>query len=128
MREHAVARLPRAMVPTFVREVPAIPLEPNGKVNEEALLEVAQQRDPRERVPPRTETERRLARLWESTLDVERIGVSDDFFELGGHSLLATHLVVRIRAEFGTDLPLRRLFEAPTIAQLARALDERASG
>lgn len=128
MREHAVARLPRAMVPTLVREVPAIPLKPNGKVNEEALLEVAQQRHPRERVPPRTETERRLARLWESTLDVEPIGVSDDFFELGGHSLLATHLVGCIRAEFGTDLPLRRLFEAPTIAQLARALDERASG
>ncbi|HEX8536137.1 MAG TPA: condensation domain-containing protein, partial [Cystobacter sp.] len=74
-------------------------------------------------VPPRTDTERRLAELWAGTLGVERVGVTDSFFELGGHSLLATRLVSRIRSAFAVELPLRALFDSPTLEALARRVE-----
>jgi surfactin family lipopeptide synthetase C len=73
-------------------------------------------------VPPRTPVERELARLWQEVLQVERVGIFDNFFTLGGHSLLATQLLARVRIAFQVDLPLRLLFEQPTIAGLAQAL------
>lgn len=74
-------------------------------------------------VEPTTERERRLVELWQDLLGVEPIGVHDSFFALGGHSLLAPQLIVRLRAAFGVDFPMRDLFEAPTVAELAQALD-----
>ncbi len=74
-------------------------------------------------MPPRTPTEELLAELWRQVLGIERVGVHDDFFELGGHSLLATQVVSRLRETFHVDLPLRRLFEATTLAALAAAVD-----
>jgi hypothetical protein len=68
--------------------------------------------------PPRTPLEGRLVEIWEQYLPVERIGINDDFFDAGGHSLLANQVISRVQQEFGVDLPLRRLFEAPTIAEL----------
>ena len=73
---------------------------------------------------PSTETEERLAALWESLLGIERIGVHDDFFGLGGHSLLATQIVARVRDLFALDLPLASIFEAPTIASYAELVEE----
>jgi acyl carrier protein len=70
-------------------------------------------------VKPRNKNEKKLAEIWEEALGVEKVGVNDDFFELGGHSLLATKLVVKIRGIFGTDLPLAKLFEGPTVSQMA---------
>jgi acyl transferase domain-containing protein/acyl carrier protein len=70
-------------------------------------------------VEPRNKNEKKLAEIWEEALGVEKVGVNDDFFELGGHSLLATKLVVKIRGIFGTDLPLAKLFEGPTVSQMA---------
>ena len=75
-----------------------------------------------EQVPPRNETEKVIAGIWQDLLGIEPIGVHDNFFELGGQSLLATQVVARVRATFQTDLPLRRFFEGPTIAQLATAM------
>ncbi|MDY7091406.1 MAG: amino acid adenylation domain-containing protein [Acidobacteriota bacterium] len=73
---------------------------------------------------PASETERRLTEIWEQLLGVAPIGRHDDFFELGGHSLLATQVLARVRAVLGRDLPVRRLFEAPTVAGLAAALEK----
>ena len=73
-------------------------------------------------VAPRDETEARLAAMWQEILGIEPVGVFDEFFDLGGHSLLAMQVVSRVRAVFGVELPLRALFEAPTIAALALRL------
>ncbi len=77
---------------------------------------------------PESATERRLAEIWQNVLGVRQVGVHDDFFQLGGHSLLGLQLLSRIRRELGAELPLRALFEAPTVAELAAALDEPRGG
>jgi amino acid adenylation domain-containing protein/FkbM family methyltransferase len=73
-------------------------------------------------VEPRDEVEASVAAIWQELLGIERVGVYDDYFELGGHSLLATQIVTRVRAAFNVDLPLRTLFEEPTVASMAHAI------
>src|SRR5206468_6346799 len=75
-------------------------------------------------VAPRTGAEEVLAGIWSDVLGSERVGIHDQLFEIGGHSLLATQVVSRIRAAFGVELAVRTLFEAPTVAELARAIAE----
>ena len=77
-----------------------------------------------EYVAPEGETEETVARIWEEVLGVERVGAGDDFFALGGHSLLATRVVARIRRRLEAELPLRVLFQRPTVRSLARATEE----
>jgi acyl carrier protein len=84
-------------------------------------------RHPRRNLPtayvaPRTDTERRIAELWEQLLGVTPIGINDNFFDLGGHSLLAIQLVGQLRAEFQADVSLHGLFETPTVAQVAAGI------
>ncbi len=114
------ALLPAALPSAFV-ELDAWPLLPSGKLDRDRLPEPPEAR--RARVEPRTPAERRLAAFWSELLGVEQVGADDHFFELGGHSLLATQLVARVRGAFGVDLPLRALFEAPTLAALAARVD-----
>ena len=122
LRDALAARLPEYMVPTAFVALPAIPLTPNGKVDRRALpAPGAAPRD--ELAAPRTPTEEVLAAIWAEVLRAETVGVEDDFFLLGGHSLLATQVVSRIRRALDTELPLRALFEAPTVRRLAARVD-----
>jgi acyl carrier protein len=73
-------------------------------------------------VAPRNDLETTLAELWEEFLGLDQVGVNDDFFELGGHSLLATKLVAEVRSRFSVELPLAKLFEEPTITQMAESI------
>ncbi|MCP3059808.1 non-ribosomal peptide synthase/polyketide synthase [Myxococcus sp. K38C18041901] len=117
-------RLPEYMVPSSLVVLDALPLTPNGKVDRAALpLPDASGATVERFVAPRDATERSLAALFAEVLNVERVGLHDDFFELGGHSLLATQLVSRVRTAFALDLPLRDVFEAPTVEALARKLE-----
>jgi amino acid adenylation domain-containing protein len=101
-----------------------LPLTANGKLDRRALPEPEAVAMAGEYVAPRTPTEELLADIWTDVLGVRRIGVHDNFFELGGHSLLATQLVSRVRALFAVELPLRSVFESPTVAQLAEAIEQ----
>ena len=118
LRAHVAAHLPEYMVPAAWVMLDAMPLTPSGKVDRRALPEPGAAAVDAGKVPPRTPAEELVAAVWERVLGVFP-GVHDDFFALGGHSLRATQVVARIREAFGIDLPLRALFEAPTVAGLA---------
>ncbi|HEX7241526.1 MAG TPA: amino acid adenylation domain-containing protein, partial [Longimicrobiaceae bacterium] len=111
-------RLPEHMVPSAVVVLGALPLTRNGKTDRRALPDPRREGEA-EHVAPRTATEEVLCGIWEEVLGLERVGTGDHFFEVGGHSLLATRVVSRIRETLGTEVPLRALFEAPTVAELA---------
>jgi amino acid adenylation domain-containing protein/non-ribosomal peptide synthase protein (TIGR01720 family) len=115
------------MVPSAFIALPALPLTPNGKVDRRALpaLEAGLRASADRFVAPRTEDEMALAEIWSEVLGIENVGVHDNFFELGGHSLRAMQMIPRIRRVFQVELPLADLFEAPTIAGLARAIRSR---
>jgi amino acid adenylation domain-containing protein len=124
LRESLQERLPDYMVPAAFVKLPALPLTPNGKVDRKALPAPEWQRAEAHHLAPRTPVEEVLAGIWAELLGLERVGAADDFFALGGHSLLATRLVAAIREAFRVDLPLRLLFERPTVEGLARAISE----
>jgi len=119
-------RLPDYMIPKEFVTLAVLPLTPSGKVNRRALTAL----DQNEGVPthqyaaPRTPLEESLAEIWVTVLRRERVGINDNFFELGGHSLLATQLISRVRSTFRVELPLRYLFEFPTIEELAASIRE----
>ncbi|MEG5094021.1 amino acid adenylation domain-containing protein [Microcoleus sp. B13-B4] len=115
-------KLPEYMIPTSFVFLDSLPLTPNGKVDRLALPAPQLHRSFDKFVAPRTPIEEMLAQIWASVLKVERVGIHDNFFELGGHSLLATQLISRLPEAFGTSLPLRSLFESPTVAQLSEVI------
>ncbi|HEX7238660.1 MAG TPA: phosphopantetheine-binding protein, partial [Longimicrobiaceae bacterium] len=123
LRAHLRAELPEHMVPTAWVALDALPRLPNGKVDRRALP-APETRAEAGYVAPRDPNEERLAEIWASVLGAARVGVHDGFFELGGHSLLATRVVSRIREQWGVEVPLRAVFEGPTVAELARLLPE----
>jgi amino acid adenylation domain-containing protein len=118
-------RLPEYAVPELVI-LDALPRLANGKLDLRALPD-PQQPSPEVPVPARTEIEACLAPLWCGVLQREAIGIHDDFFALGGHSLLATRLIARVRDAFGLEVPLLALFESPTIAGMAEAVERTAA-
>ncbi|HEX2081820.1 MAG TPA: amino acid adenylation domain-containing protein, partial [Longimicrobium sp.] len=124
LRAHLRGTLPDYMVPGAFVSLDALPLTPNGKVDRRALP--APEQGPEERcVAPRTPVEEVLAGVWSEVLRVDRLGVTDNFFQLGGHSLLATRVVSRVRQLFDVEMPLRAVFEAPSVAELAEAVEAR---
>lgn len=125
LRAYMEEALPEYMIPSAFVVLATFPLTANGKIDRRALP--APDFDAyatREYEPPQGEIEELLAGIWQKLLKVERVGRHDNFFELGGHSLLATKVVVRIRASLSIEMPIRLLFEHPTIAQLAERVEE----
>src|SRR5262249_19559755 len=118
-------KLPDYMIPSAFVFLNALPLTPNGKVDRSKLPQPDDSRPSLEQgfVEPRSEIEELVAQVWREVLKLEKIGVYDNFFDLGGHSLLATRVVARLRTNFSIDLPLRKLFESPTVAALAEHID-----
>jgi len=118
-------KVPEHMVPAVFVLLNALPLTANGKIDRRALPMPDGQRPELDEafVASRTATEELLAEIWGQVLGVERVGINDNFFNLGGHSLLATQVVSRIRETFQVEMPLRRMFEAPTVAGLAETID-----
>jgi amino acid adenylation domain-containing protein/thioester reductase-like protein len=126
LRSFLKEKLPDYMTPSGFVLLDDVPLTSNGKSDRQALPTLRRGKPMPERnsTAPRTSLETKLTELWADVLHCERVGIHDNFFELGGHSLLAAQLVFRLRDTFQMELPLRCLFEHPTIAGLAQALDE----
>jgi acyl carrier protein len=125
LRQYAQDKLPDHMVPAQVVSMTAFPQTPNKKIDRKALpvvdVDVTEHQSDFE--PPATTVEQNLAALWSELLETPRVDRRDNFFEAGGHSLLAMQLVNRIGKRFGVDLPLKTLFERPTVAGLAETID-----
>ena len=122
LRRSLRERLPEHMVPAVFVMLAALPLTPNGKVDRKALP-APEQRAEDTWMAPRSPVEEVIAGIWAELLGLERIGATDHFFDLGGHSLLATRVMSRLRSAFEIEMPLRDLFEAPTLAGLAARVE-----
>jgi amino acid adenylation domain-containing protein len=127
LRRHLRRKLPEYMVPASFVVLKELPLTPNGKVDRRALpAPNSRRRDLEEQhVAPNTAMQALICGIWTEILNLERLGIHDNFFDLGGHSLLAMRVVARLRDTVKRDVPLRTLFECPTIALLADNIDKR---
>jgi hypothetical protein len=126
LRAYLKRYVPDYMLPSSYKLLDTLPLTPNGKVDRKALSISSQPYLESELsddyVAPRTDLEEELALTWAEILRVDQVGVHDNFFDLGGHSLLATQFISRVREIFQVELPLRTVFETPTVAGLAVAI------
>jgi amino acid adenylation domain-containing protein len=122
LRPRLAARLPEYMLPAAAVVLPELPRNANGKTDRAALPEPSWRAAAEEYVAPEGPVAELLAEVWCDVLGVERVGAHDDFFRLGGHSLLGAQALARVGALFSVDVPLRLLFEAPTVAAMADAL------
>ncbi len=125
LRDQLMTTLPDYMVPGLFVFLEAFPLTPNGKVDRKALPvpDPARPELTEDYLAPRNEPEKRLAALWSEVLRVEKIGVKDNFFELGGDSLKVAQVATRVRDAFKVDMPLRAMFEHPTVARLVPVIE-----
>src|SRR5262249_29510720 len=125
LRSFLQSKLPDFMIPAAFVLLDSLPLSPNGKINR-AALPAPESFSPlagRSHLPPDSPLQHVLAGIWKDVLRIDHLGIHDNFFsELGGHSLLATQMVSRVRTALDIELPLWRLFEAPTIKGLADAI------
>ena len=124
-------KLPDYMIPSAFITMDALPMTPNGKIDQRALpaFDPAEPQTPHDYVAPRNELEETLIDIWSEVLMKKPIGVFDNFFELGGHSLLVAQVLARVRKYLGVDVPVRTVFDEPTVAALAAAVEKtRASG
>ena len=126
LRSFLEKKLPEYMIPSAFVFLDAWPLTPNGKIHRQALPAPDQNRVAAEQsyLAPRSPVEELLAEIWAEVLKLGKVGIHDNFFELGGHSLLATRVISQVIKHFQVDLPLRSLFESPTVAEMARLITE----
>ena len=125
LRHFLRSKLPDHMVPSQYLTINALPLLPNGKVDRRNLSFATSARlvEHRRYVAPRTEVEEKMARVWCEVLGLEEVGIHDNFFELGGHSLMVIQVIARIRRVFEVEIPVRSLFEEPTIERSAKTVE-----
>lgn len=126
LRDFLKSRLPGHAIPSAFLFLDQVPLNAHGKIDRTALPAPAQQETSGAdvAVPARRFTEKVLSDIWIDLLKVESLGVTDNFFDLGGHSLLAGQVMARVARALGVSLPIKTIFEAPTIDELARRVDE----
>jgi amino acid adenylation domain-containing protein/FkbM family methyltransferase len=125
IRQYIQAKLPEYMIPTNVFLLEKLPLTPSGKIDRKALpAGESQYRDAQEIVAPTTATEQTIANIFARVLKVPEVSIHDNFFKLGGHSLIATQVIAHLQQSFNIQLPLRTLFEHPTVAQLSQVLSQ----
>jgi amino acid adenylation domain-containing protein len=124
LRDYLQEKLPEYMVPSNFIVLEEFPLNQNGKIDRRSLITLSKIRPELEKtfVAPRTPIEQAVADIYAQILNLQQVGCSDNFFELGGHSLLATQVTSRLRETFQVELPLRTLFESPTVAELAEVI------
>ena len=117
--------LPDYMIPSLIKVIDKIPLTSNGKVDKKKLPDIKVERENAVKVyiPPKNDKEEKLIAIWQDILKVEKIGIKDNFFELGGHSLLVTQLIARVRDILDFELPVKTIFEKPTVEELAKELE-----
>ena len=130
LRRWLEASLPAYMIPSAFVHLDAVPLTPHGKADRDGLPAPEADRPSlaSEFRAPATAAEVAVAAIWSAVLGVDRVGARDNFFELGGHSLLATQVVSRLREAFPAEIPLRALFEAPTVEALAARIEAASAG
>lgn len=122
LKQHLAQLLPEVMMPSAIVKIDAIPRLINGKVDRKSLP--APFADHAAYVAPRTAIEEVVAGIWSDVLGLEEVGVESNFFELGGHSLLVMTIIARVASAFRVEIPVRRIFEAPTVAALSSAIEE----
>jgi amino acid adenylation domain-containing protein len=125
LRGALLQTLPEYMVPAAFVMMESLPTTPNGKLDRKALPAPVVPRKTRESVPPETPTQITLARIWESVLKIEHVGIHESFFDLGGHSILAARMMAQIYASFGVQFLLYDIFRAPTISRLAALIESK---
>ena len=125
LRSYLAEKLPPYMVPAAFVFIERLPLTINGKIDRNALPVATEIRMTTSEgyVAPQTEIQQMLASIWSEVLEVEQVGIFDKFFELGGHSLMATQVMSRVRQAFQVEIPLRTIFETPTIDKLSEAIE-----
>ncbi|MCT7952164.1 amino acid adenylation domain-containing protein [Ancylothrix sp. C2] len=129
LRSFLKEKLPEYMIPSAFVVLKSLPLTPNGKIDRQALPAPETAANLTDNfVAPRTSVEAILAGIWSQLLALKKVGIHDNFFDLGGHSLLITQLLAKIRESFQVELPLRVLFEAPTVAGLAEKIEMKEAG
>src|SRR6185503_4573709 len=124
LREYLGRTLPDYMIPSAFVRLKAMTLTPNGKIDRRALPEPGNTR-PRLKIPyaaPQNDIEANLAAIWREVLRLDRVGSHDNFFDLGGHSLAASRVISRVTQTFQLELPVKMLFDAPTVAEMAAVL------
>jgi surfactin family lipopeptide synthetase C len=126
LRAFLKEKLPEYMVPTTYVLLEAMPLTPTGKIDRRTLSTLGPTRRELEInfVAPRTIIEKEIAGIWAEVLNLDSVAVHDNFFDLGGHSLAATRVISQVIKHFQVDLPLKSLFESPTVAEMARLITE----
>jgi len=124
LKQQISGQLPDYMVPAMFVQIDNWPMTPTGKIDRRKLPEpdFAGRQVKTEFVAPRTETEQKLAKIVAEVLEIEKVGIHDNFFELGGHSMLGTRVISQIREDFSVELPLKALFENPTVDGIAQAM------
>lgn len=124
LREHLAQELPEYMIPLHFMQLEKIPLTPNGKIDRNALPKPSESlQSTEDYVGPRNEIEEKIIELWKKILGIEKVGVRDNFFQIGGHSLKATALVAEMHKAFNVEIPLKEIFTAPTIEEIAKYIE-----